>query len=114
MAYKVQQLSPIDNKKWVTIAKCHYPAHAGAIKSESQERWPDRKFRVKNAKKKKENDIIKFSDEHDDLEFLKWLYDRMVNIYDERVNYDYMIKFKNILIRMDVEREIERAKLSKP
>lgn len=30
---------------------------------------------------------------------LKFIYDRMVNIHNENENYDYMIKFKNIIIK---------------
>lgn len=31
---------------------------------------------------------------------LKFIYDRMVNIHNENENYDYMIKFKNIIKKL--------------
>ena len=32
-----------------------------------------------------------------DVKHLQWLYDRMVNVHGENKDYDYMIKFKEIM-----------------
>ncbi|MFA5024251.1 MAG: hypothetical protein WC523_04805 [Patescibacteria group bacterium] len=32
-----------------------------------------------------------------DKEFLAWIYDRMVNVYKEDTDADFMIRFKNII-----------------
>jgi hypothetical protein len=32
-----------------------------------------------------------------DVKHLQWLYDRMVNVHGENKDYDYMIKFKEII-----------------
>ena len=32
-----------------------------------------------------------------DIKHLQWVYDRMVNVHGENENYDYMIKFKEII-----------------
>jgi hypothetical protein len=32
-----------------------------------------------------------------DVKHLQWLYDRMANVHGENKNYDYMIKFKEII-----------------
>lgn len=32
-----------------------------------------------------------------DTAHLQWIYDRMSNVHDENENYDYMIKFKEII-----------------
>jgi hypothetical protein len=37
-----------------------------------------------------------------DLEFMKWIYERMVYIHNEHINMDYMIKFKKMLQKLDV------------
>ena len=34
----------------------------------------------------------------EDKEFLEWIYLRMINLYNENENTDYMIKFKKIMI----------------
>lgn len=36
----------------------------------------------------------------EDINHLKFIYDRMVNIHNENENYDYMIKFKNIIKKL--------------
>lgn len=41
---------------------------------------------------------------HDDLDHLKFIYERMVQVHGEKINIDYMLRFKNILIDMDVGR----------
>jgi hypothetical protein len=33
----------------------------------------------------------------EDIKHLQWIYDRMVNVHGENENYDYMIKFKEII-----------------
>jgi len=33
----------------------------------------------------------------EDKEFLEWIYLRMINLYNENENTDYMIKFKKII-----------------
>lgn len=33
----------------------------------------------------------------DDVKHLEWLYNRMLNVYNENPQYDYMIRFKAIL-----------------
>lgn len=33
----------------------------------------------------------------ENINHLKWIYYRMIIIHNENVNYDYMIKFKNII-----------------
>ena len=32
-----------------------------------------------------------------DITHLQWIYDRMSNVHDENENYDYMLKFKEII-----------------
>jgi len=32
-----------------------------------------------------------------DTSHLQWIYDRMSNVHDENENYDYMLKFKEII-----------------
>jgi len=32
-----------------------------------------------------------------DIKHLQWVYDRMVNVHGENKDYDYMIKFKEII-----------------
>ncbi len=39
----------------------------------------------------------------EDLEHLKWIYERMIYVYKEKTNVDYMIRFKNILNNLDKE-----------
>ena len=41
-----------------------------------------------------------------DKEMLTWLYERLVNVHGENENYDYMIKFKDIIDRMVMETKI--------
>lgn len=33
----------------------------------------------------------------EDIKYLEWIYERMINVHNENLNYDYMIIFKNIL-----------------
>jgi len=40
---------------------------------------------------------------HEDIEHLDWIYYRMTNIHKEKEDYDYMIKFKEILINLEVD-----------
>jgi len=39
----------------------------------------------------------------DDLEHLKWMYERMVEVHKEPINVDYMIRFRKILQQEDVK-----------
>ena len=32
-----------------------------------------------------------------DSEHLQWIHDRLVNLYDENPNYDYMVRFREII-----------------
>ena len=41
-----------------------------------------------------------------DLEHLKWVYERMQYVHKERIDVDYMLKFKEILKRLDNEKKI--------
>jgi hypothetical protein len=38
-----------------------------------------------------------------DREFLLWLYERLIHIYDENPNIDYMCKLKCIINKMNPE-----------
>jgi len=42
-------------------------------------------------------DIVYVSLFPKDKEHLQWLYNRLVNIHGENPNYDYMLKFKEII-----------------
>jgi hypothetical protein len=33
----------------------------------------------------------------EEVNHLEWIYNRMINVYNENENYDYMIRFKNII-----------------
>lgn len=44
----------------------------------------------------------------DDLDFLKWIYERLVEIHREPISVDYMIRFRKILQQMDVARQETR------
>ena len=33
----------------------------------------------------------------DDIKHLEWLYERMLFVHNENMNYDYMIKFREII-----------------
>lgn len=35
------------------------------------------------------------------LNHLQWIFDRMVNVHNENPNYDYMIKFKDIITEIE-------------
>jgi hypothetical protein len=37
-----------------------------------------------------------------DLDFLKWLYERIQYVYKENINVDFMLKFKEILQKIDI------------
>ena len=39
-------------------------------------------------------------EEHEDVIRLRWIYDRMVNVHQEKPEYDYMIKFFELIDRM--------------
>jgi hypothetical protein len=32
-----------------------------------------------------------------DLNHLKWIYERLIHVHNENPNYDYMLKFKEII-----------------
>lgn len=40
---------------------------------------------------------------NEQLEHLKWIYDRMINIHKENKNFDYMHKFLSIIERLNGE-----------
>lgn len=40
----------------------------------------------------------------DDLDFMKWIYERMVEVHGEDPNLDYMRRFRSLLIKMTMER----------
>lgn len=41
----------------------------------------------------------------DDLEFLKWIYERMVMVHGENQNADYMKRFRRLLADMQCRQE---------
>ena len=43
-----------------------------------------------------------------DLDHLKWMYERMVEVHHENINVDYMLKFKEILKQEDFSQSAER------
>jgi hypothetical protein len=47
--------------------------------------------------KEAKEQAMELTSNKEDIEHLKWLYDRMLNVYGENENYDYMIRFKNII-----------------
>jgi hypothetical protein len=42
-----------------------------------------------------------------DKEFLTWISDRLVHVYKENPNYDYMLRFQRIIQRIEELEEIE-------
>ena len=40
-----------------------------------------------------------------DSEHLQWIYDRLVNTYDEDPNYDYMIRFRQIIRTFEIQED---------
>jgi hypothetical protein len=48
-----------------------------------------------------------------DVKHLQWLYDRMVNVHGENKDYDYMIKFKEIIKQQKKYTFIPNSKTSR-
>jgi len=48
-----------------------------------------------------------------DIKHLQWIYDRMVNVHGENENYDYMIKFKEIIEQQKKYTLIPNSKTSR-
>lgn len=38
-----------------------------------------------------------FDDNNEDIKHLEWMYERMKSVHNENENYDYMVKFREIL-----------------
>jgi hypothetical protein len=49
----------------------------------------------------KNKNILEVVANKDELNHIEWIYSRMVNIHNENENYDYMVKFKNIIEKLN-------------
>jgi hypothetical protein len=47
--------------------------------------------------KEAKEQAMELTSNKEDIEHLEWLYNRMLNVHGENENYDYMIRFKNII-----------------
>lgn len=56
------------------------------------------KWREETSKNK---NILEVAANKDELNHIEWIYRRMVNIHNENENYDYMVKFKNIIEKLN-------------
>lgn len=51
-------------------------------------------------KSKQTEKVLKLISLKADKHHLQWIYDRMLNVHNEDKNYDYMLKFKEIIDRI--------------
>lgn len=41
----------------------------------------------------------------DDIEFLQWMHDRLVNVHKENINYDYMHRLRDLIAKYPIKKQ---------
>jgi hypothetical protein len=100
----VETLEQIDQNNPVTRGSTALVYKQETLEEAGEKLYPNREsflYRFQNIERKAFTEGAKWQLERsyseEEVNHLEWIYNRMINVYNENENYDYMIRFKNII-----------------